>query len=314
MAANSNIGWTESTWNPVKGCLRVSDGCIKCYAERLAARFSGPGAPFDGFVTGIGTSARWTGRVEVQHDALDQPIRWRKPRRIFCASMSDWMHERLDDTAVARILGHAVAAARLRGHTFQMLTKRAERQSRTMHSVPFWNTVNGVVHHLLEKHRTPEQRFADSNLGPLAPPRGIWIGVSAENQETADERIPYLLATPAATRFVSAEPLLGPINFRRIAPGSQEEGSYIDAPAGDFYMPNTHGRVRTNARIDWIITGGESGAGARPTDPDWMRAIRDDCRETAAAFFCKQMGGADKARMPPIPDDLKTQEWPDGAR
>jgi protein gp37 len=230
MADASTIEWTDATWNPVRGCSRVSEGCRFCYAERMAARFAGPGKPFEGFAQITRAGARWTGKVALVENALDLPLRWRRPRRIFVNSMSDLFHEGLDVDAIHKVFD---VMCRASWHQYQVLTKRSSR--------------------LLD-------------IAPRLPwPSHVWMGVSVESAEHVD-RIDHLRRTAAAVRFLSLEPLLGPL-------------------------------PRLNLRgIDWVIVGGESGPGCRPIDPTWVLDIRDQCLRTKVPFFFKQWGGVHKKR------------------
>ncbi|AII28217.1 hypothetical protein VC74_gp53 [Mycobacterium phage Sparky] len=256
MADRTKIEWTRSddgtpgaTWNPVTGCTKLSPaspGCQNCYASTFAERFRGtPGHYFErGF------------DVQLRYDKLLQPMRWRRPRRIFVNSMSDLFHDQVPDDYIAKVFAIMLLAQR---HTFQVLTKRHGRMYSLLNSHAFWTLV-------LYEALTPELPAGDRDGLQLSlhylP--NVWLGVSTENQKWADIRIPALLDTPAAVRFISAEPLLGPINLRR------EWG----------YGPG----------IDWIIVGGESGPGARPMHPDWARALRDQRNTVGAAFLFKQWG------------------------
>ncbi|CAB4167950.1 Protein of unknown function DUF5131 [uncultured Caudovirales phage] len=273
MSDKTSIEWCTSTWNPVRGCSRVSPGCGGpnhqggCYAEKIAARFSGPGQAFEGFAKRTAHGGAWTGKMAVVWDLVDQPIRWRKPRRIFANSMSDLFHKDLPRDEVAIIYGTAIAAVHLRGHTIQILTKRADHMRETLNDATFWEIANAHAESLVIEHTDPLDRRKDDaratldDYGPDKPPPGIWHGVSVEDQPRADERIPHLLATPAAIRFLSCEPLLGPLDIARYLGG-----------------------------LNWTITGGESGPAARPAHPDWFRSLRDQCLAAEVPFFFKQWG------------------------
>jgi protein gp37 len=255
------IEWTDVTWNPVRGCSRVSEGCRHCYAERQAARFlvteetsTGrvPGevdrfesGPFAGFVERRSAGPRWTGKVQLIGSKLADPLRWRRPRKIFVNSMSDLFHEALPDKDIAQVFRVMDLSRR---HTFQVLTKRAKRMAQVMPQIV-------------------------DRYGVLP---NVWLGVSIEDQATADERIPHLLSTPAAIRFVSYEPALGPVDLWS-ARYSMPDGSLGSA-------------FKWGDGVRWVIAGGESGPGARPVNPDWFRAVRDQCRAAGVAFFFKQWG------------------------
>lgn len=254
----SPIEWTDTTWNPVTGCSKVSRGCKNCYAERWFPRTQrrDPCAH-------PGDLPRAFTDVQCHPERLVQPLRMRKPKRIFVNSMSDLFHE-----AVPRSFIDAVwsTMAEARHHTFQILTKRPARMLEFM------------------KDR--------KNKGWKADWSNIWLGASVEDQDTADERIPLLLQTPAAVRFISAEPLLGPIDLTHLpvyrSPNSFTIGglprnAHTNALSG--YITNA-GRTSVNL----VIAGGESGPRARPSHPDWFRSLRDQCAATGTAFFFKQWG------------------------
>lgn len=451
MSDKSKIEWTDATWNPVRGCSRVSEGCRNCYAERMAGRFSGPGLWAEGLAENTPAGPRWTGRVELVPDKLDQPLRWKTPRRVFVNSMSDLFHENLPNEAIAAVFGVMAACPQ---HTFQVLTKRPERM-REWFALPgiaervdqfrhialagrieeyfaperfmpiydwpgYWVTSKGkvqsfqkderrdltpmlgeqgharvmlyrdgessrlLVHHLalaafdkprqgkdqgchitgdasnnalwnlrwgtqvenwddskrhgthrryhkLSKDQADEirrlgaegvsgaelgRRFGISDtqarnivtgkqwVEPYRfewPLSSVWLGTSVEDQATADARIPVLLATPAVVRFVSAEPLLGPVNMRR----------------GIYQMSDDvrYGTGTSLAGIDWLICGGESGPGARPMHPSWARMLRDQCAAAGVAFFMKQMGslaGREHHDIETFPPDLRVRRFPGG--
>ncbi len=268
MSAGTKIEWTDTTWNPVRGCSLVSDGCRNCYAMKQAHRFSGPGKPYEG-LTRLGKHGpTWTGNVRFVPEALKQPLRWRKPRRVFVNSMSDLFHEDLTNEEIAAVFG---IMARCPQHTFQVLTKRPERLIEW-----FIYIRSPIVREEIEAVpvilNLPEFKIT---TWPLP---NVWLGVSVEDQKTADERIPLLLQTPAAVRFVSAEPLLGPISF--------------SAWVSDEPCPACSDELHPcgEPKIDWLIVGGESGPGARPMHPEWARSIRDQCQDAGVAFHFKQWG------------------------
>lgn len=298
MAARSDIEWTDATWNPIRGCSRVSPGCVNCYAEIMAARFSKSAeelaAPFleafpgempptfkdqwgHGFAEMKGGDHRWTGKVALIESQLDLPSIWRKPMRIFVNSTSDLFHEKLPEDAIDQIF--AVMALTPR-HTFQILTKRPERMREHVSeaSTPFRVAkAMGVLSVAQEMIQWPLPN--------------VWLGTSVEDQERADERIPHLLATPAAVRFLSCEPLLGPIDLRAIA-RTRAEG----------FMRPLDGRFN---KIGLVIVGGESGPGARPMQMEWARSLRDQCIDASVPFFMKQID-----KKMPIPDDLMIRQFP----
>jgi protein gp37 len=261
MSQKSAIEWTDATWNPVRGCTRVSEGCRNCYAERWAAGPYGAGSPVTGEKFSIfgHSGPRWTGRVELIESQLDLPLHWRTPRRIFVNSMSDLFHESLPWSQTERVFDVMQEAS---WHDFQVLTKRAENQHKF---AEYW-----AFHH----------------SGPLS---NVRLGVSCEDQATADARIPLLLQTPAAVRFLSLEPLLGPIDLdSESASGCHALGCGNDeCCCGDEPITRLSGNCRG---VDQVIVGGESGPGARPMNPDWVRSIRDQCVAAGVPFFFKQWG------------------------
>lgn len=228
MADGTKIEWTDASWNPVRGCTRVSEGCRHCYAEAVAARFSGEGQPYEGLATQTQAGPRWTGKLMFVERHLEDPLRWRKPRTVFVNSMSDLFHEDMPDEWIERIF-RVMATAR--EHTYQILTKRPKRMRDFMRLHRTWS----ILPH-------------------------IWLGVSAEDQKTWNDRVDTLLETPAAHHFVSIEPLL----------------DWID-PYGVEYL-------------DWGIVGGESGDGARHCAISWIRHIVVAFLRHEKPIFVKQLG------------------------
>ncbi|MBY0259560.1 phage Gp37/Gp68 family protein [Methylobacterium sp.] len=249
----SKIEWTEKTWNPIVGCSVVSSGCTNCYAMKMAARLERMGMErYRGLTQPTKAGPVWTGEMRLVDEALNEPLRRRKPTMWFVNSMSDLFHDSVPEEWIAQVFAIMALAPQ---HTFQVLTKRSDRMHRLMagpkdHSI--W--------HPKLWHRS------------VLP--NVWLGVSAEDQRRADERVPDLLTTPAAVRFVSAEPLLGPIDF-----SAWLEAAGLDTTLG-----------LSNPGLDWLIVGGESGPGARPMHPVWARSIRDQCAAASVPFFHKQNG------------------------
>lgn len=238
MSDRSPIEWTDATWNPVRGCTKVSPGCKHCYAQTFSERFRGvPGHPFEqGF------------DLRLVPTALDLPKKWRAGRRIFVNSMADLFHQGVPEAYIERVFEVMRACPQ---HHFQVLTKRAERMSRFLKRRP--------------------------------PLPNVWAGVSVENADYA-WRIDHLRESPAAVRFLSVEPLLGPIP--------------------DLVLDGIH----------WVIVGGESGHRARPMDPTWVRDIRDQCRNAGVPFFFKQWGGVQKSRTGRELDGRTWDEMPTDLR
>ena len=246
--AATKIEWADAVWNPITGCTPVSEACDNCYAKRMANRLAGR----------YGYPADDPFRVTFHPDKLDEPLRWKKPRRIFVCSMGDLFHEDVKKDWIDSVWS---TMAEARQHTFQVLTKRPER----------------MREYILDRKRKGWK--PDCN--------NIWLGVTAENQARVNERIPILLQIPAAVRFVSIEPMLGPVDLTDIVIKRQVGEDHIDVlrcdvdPADDLYHGST---------LDWVICGGETGPGARPMHPDWVRSLRDQCLEAHVPFFFKGWG------------------------
>lgn len=264
----SKIEWTDLTWNATRGCSRVSSGCDNCYAMRQARRQDRPGGAYEG-LTRIGKhGVDWSGNARLVPSQLDLPLRWKTPKRIFVDSMSDLFHESLSNEEIAAVFGVMTAA---RQHTFQVLTKRVERASEWFEWLsdecldPERDPPPGVVCGIYAANYGADIDYL--GIGASWPRPNIWIGASTEDQETYDDRRGFLQACPAAVRFLSLEPLLGPINLASGDPGEERR-----------------------LMIDWVIAGGESGHGARPMHPCWARSIADQCLGARIPFFFKQWG------------------------
>ena len=239
MSVHSKIEWTDTTWNPMRGCTKISPGCKFCYAERFAERFRGvPGHPFEqGF------------DLRLVPEKLTDPLRWRTPKMIFVNSMSDLFHEQVPDEYIESI---AEVMAKANWHTYQVLTKRSQRM----------------------------RDLLKSKLKFAADANHIWWGVSVEDKAYGVPRIKDLRQSGARVRFLSIEPLL-------------EDLGTVDIRG-----------------IDWVIVGGESGPGARPVKPDWVRSLRRQCRATGARFFFKQWGGVRKHKTGRLLDGRTYDEFP----
>ncbi|MFF7858965.1 DUF5131 family protein [Streptomyces sp. NPDC007904] len=272
MADTTAIEWTDATWNPVTGCTKVSDGCMNCYAETFAERWRGT----------HGHHFRGGFDITLRPERLTLPRKWTKPLRVFVDSMSDLFHQDVPDAYIAQVWAVMALAPQ---HTFQVLTKRHARMKALLSRPSFW-------HQVAEQGR---EHFAGCQQDWLAvgamlggkPLPHVWLGVSVEDQKWADIRIPTLLQTPAAMRFLSCEPLLGPIDLKQaVIPLGSERGHGLTASyvhAGGCCRHRFHG-------IDWVIAGGESGPGARPVHPRWLRDLRDQCAWAGVPFFLKQWG------------------------
>ena len=277
MSGPSKIEWTEQTWNPIAGCSIVSPGCSNCYAMRQAARIERMGsAPhYAGLTKVVNGNPVWTGKLAQAPDHIWlEPLQRRKPTMYFVNSMSDLFHEDVPDEWIDRAFAVMALCPQ---HTFQVLTKRSERMRRYV-------TIGGSSWRVLDAMCRLTRTTGAQSLWPVP---NVWVGVSAERQREADQRIPDLLATYAAVRFVSAEPLLGPIDLN--APiyhnsvGISHKGYLRNKSEPDDYQFHS-------PKFDWVIVGGEFGPGARPMHPDWARSIRDQCQTAGIAFFFKQWG------------------------
>lgn len=327
---HTSIAWTDRTWNPTRGCRRISPGCKNCYAERQGYRFSGAGLPYEGLVR-LGTNGpQWTGRGRFVIDALAEPLSWRKPQRVFVDSMSDLFFEAFTNEQIAAVFGVMAACPHI---TFQVLTKRAKRMREwfewvTAHGVPGDHVVATCASNHIDCH----------DLAPGWPLPNVWLGVSVENQQYADERIPELIKVPAAVRFVSYEPALEGVDFdpptcpdchgREVCLGTDGATPFcVECETEMAYG----GWLDPIGGISWVIVGGESGPEARPFDVRWAESVVRQCRDADIACFVKQLGskpyrspeaegatgyelsmkhkkGEDPAEWP---DVLRVQQFPD---
>ncbi len=293
MGDRSGIEWTDATWPIVTGCDLESPGCTNCYAMREAGGRLRNHPRYAGLTRPSRAGPVWNGRVRFNEELLDQPLRWRKPRMIFVPSMGDIFHEAVTDEQLDRI---SAVMALTPQHTYQVLTKRPERAravlSRRFMGQTVWDVADGLACdiNLSEFHPAYDYLCLGKAAAPWPLPN-VWLGTSVEDQRRADERIPHLLATPAAVRFLSVEPLLGPVNLEQyIWPG-------CIATREEHERDHDGGLWCDEVNLDWVIVGGESGPGARPMHPDWPLALRDQCDKAGVAFFFKQWGAwADGSR------------------
>lgn len=321
MSDGTRISWTDATWNPVAGCTKVSDGCLNCYIERTPPlRMSGrafacPRCGGTGYVEDsdgnrlafgkagkprLGarcTRCAGTGRagvgdttgVQMHEDRLDMPLRWRKPRKVFVCSMADLFHDAVPDDYVARVFAVMALSPQ---HTFQVLTKRPARMRALLTSADFRED---VIDHMCWYDNPAEVPR------PHWPLPNVWLGVSVEDQTAADLRIPILLDTPAAVRWLSCEPLLCGVRLCRC------DGA-VYVPQRHPFIPHADCPIHGDTHIDWVVVGGESGPNARPMHPDWARSLRDQCASTGVPFHFKQWGewAPDARGRKPEPRDPKS--------
>ena len=289
MADHTHIEWTDATWNPITGCSVVSPGCTNCYAMRLAGTRMKHHPSRAGLTTDSKGGPVWNGEVRLNQDWLTQPMTWQKPRRIFVCAHGDLFHEAVPDAWIDKVFAVMALAPQ---HQFQVLTKRSRRMRDYMTLSP-----------LSKGYRDGRPVIRADSVNEVEvsdwPLRNVWLGVSAEDQARADERIPELMETPAAVRFVSIEPMLGPINLNRIDVGAWINSYRPQHVPSDFdpickwplLAPFEHMQSGyTSPGIDWVIVGGESGRGARPMHTNWARSIRDQCAAAGVAYFHKQNG------------------------
>jgi protein gp37 len=246
MSTNSSIEWTDATWNPIAGCAIISPGCTNCYAMRMAHRLAAMGSEkYEGLTRISGGRPKWKGNIHIDGKSLEAPVHWKKGLKIFVNSMSDLFHEDVPIEIIRRVFETMASTPQ---HTYQVLTKRSDRL-REVSSALNW-------------------------------PKNVWMGVSVENADYKF-RIDDLRKVPASVRFLSLEPLIGPLH-------------------------------KLNLRgIHWVIAGGESGPGAREIEYDWVRSIRDQCLTKGVAFHFKQWGGINKKKTGRLLDGRTWDEFPD---
>lgn len=275
MADKTKIGWTDATWNVVTGCSKISTGCKNCYAAMLAPRLAKMGAK--GYTELPWTASNSAENVTLHPERLEQPLKKTKTSmRFFTCSMSDLFHDRVPDDFLDKVFAVMALAG---WHTFQVLTKRAERMRDYMTSPVRHGRVDQEAFEISrdELGTDPDARNWSTIHWPL---ENVWLGTSVEDQCAADERIPYLLETPAAIRFLSCEPLLGPVDIDKAMYGSGPR-------AGMNAFGFTDG-LGYEAFIQWVIAGGESGSSRRPMQTEWARKLREDCAAAGVPFFFKQ--------------------------
>ena len=264
----TKIEWTDESWNPVTGCTKCSPGCANCYAEANISRLQANPKTAEKYRNGF--------KVTMHPDELEKPLHWKKPRKIFLCSMGDLFHE---DVPFEFIVDVMTVMCLTSQHTYQVLTKRPERMA--------------------------------EYFNKYIVPSNAWFGVTVCNQDEADKKIPILETIPATIKFISIEPMLTPIDLTRFLVRFRCWGCKFETPESPegFICPRCRktymGSQYFSPAIDWVIVGGETGRNARPMNPDWARAIRDQCRVSETPFFFKQM-----SNKQPIPDDLCVREFP----
>lgn len=326
MSDGTKIEWTDATWNPITGCTVVSPGCTNCYAMGLAGTRLKHHQSRAGLTDDSRAGPVWNGEVRFNEQWLDQPLRWRKPRSIFVCAHGDLFHPAVPDEWIDRVFA---VMALCPDHRFQVLTKRADRmreymlerwqgtKARTIlvagkpMNIPAGpetgraSRIGEECETLLDLHRNGHwrRRLADHDNDDHWTQDGsckimqwdwplpnVWLGVSVEDQTRADERIPDLLATPAAVRWISAEPLLGPVDLTPHLWGRAEPCEGCPRDADCDCGPYPRHMLGEEPDIAWVVVGGESGPSARPMHPDWARSLRDQCQAAGVPYFFKQWG------------------------
>jgi protein gp37 len=307
--ADTAIEWTDKTWNPVVGCTKVSAGCKNCYAKALhdqrhKAHGEGKKMPAQ--------YARPFEVLQLMPDRLRDPLSWRKPARVFVNSVSDLFHEDvpfefLDDVFTTMALA--------RRHTFQVLTKRPERMREYFAGYRKSPTLPSLRTVFKDLPATAEFPQGGTLIAPLP---NVWLGTSVENQAAGDARIPHLLATPAAVRFLSCEPLLGPVDLAKAFEYRTDEAGDVRyckdgvTPLGPNWRESDE-RVNWPRSLGWVIVGGESGSGARPFAIEWARSLVAQCRAASVACFVKQLGAVPTGDYyeDREPYENRGVDWPD---
>lgn len=338
--ATTSIEWVQGddgtpgeSWNPTRGCDRVDEGCRNCFAEGIAARFSGDGQPYHGLAEMTPSGPRWTRRVLYLPDRLLAPLKWKKPRRVFVNSMSDLFHEKIPDRFIAATF--AVMAATPQ-HTYIILTKRTDRALAWFRWIEGHGHINGTgvtirqacrryltsvgvaaaggeeKSHARAPYADAYRRKVPEDVRTEWPLDNVWLVASVHDQEAAEKRVPELIQCSAAVRGISYEPALGQVNFRKIRRrGVGLHGADDTHGAFGSWQTDDGALVRG---IDWVIAGAESGSGARGADLEWFRDVRDQCRRAGVPFFLKQIpkegGPRGHVVKEPELDGVQHVEWP----
>jgi protein gp37 len=298
MADKTKIEWTDATWNIINGCTVVSPGCTNCYAMRLAAtRFAGHPSR-EGLAKLHKGKPQWTGKVLLNKKVSLDPMKWSRPRRIFVCAHGDLFHEAVPDHWIDFVLNMAFLAPQ---HTYQILTKRPERMREYMRMV-LEETAEQTAYRfgVSRLHAgladVPKDELQDINW----PPPNVWLGTSVEDQQRADERVPVLLDTPAAKRWLSMEPLLGPVDIMPWVKHFTFPAHIDSGGKGHWEKPI----------VDWVVVGGESGPGSRPMHPDWLVSLHNQCEAAGVPFLFKQWGDHTADQIGP--EDARSIHHPPG--
>ncbi len=335
MGDKSKIEWTDASWNPVLGCSKVSPGCQNCYAVGTSHRNEAMHSPdYVGLTVLHPNGLRdWSGKVVCLENRLEIPLRWKRPRRIFVNSMSDLFHKDVPFDFVDKVFGVMAICPQ---HQFQVLTKRPERMREYFSDLNFRTEMIGIEAEYksgFDRHIAHLDDYSDAKPRWPLPLPNVWLGTSVENQATADERIPHLLQTPAAVRWLSCEPLLGPVDL------TKQDGTVGDERYNQFVLEQAFGDPRelwacpkcegtryretdpvadfcktckgTGVGVDWVVCGGESGPNARPMHDSWAISLRSQCEATGVPFFMKQICvNGKRAPMENWPLELQVREYP----
>ena len=294
----NKIGWTEQTWNSIIGCTKISEGCKRCYAERMAGRLasmaiakSEPSA-LDYYVDALDYSLyKWNGKAQFVEPSLTKPFKWMKPRMIFVCSMGDLFHETVKIDWLAQVFAVMFLNPQ---HTFQVLTKRPDNALVVLESLRFKELLHKYCDQFHDKYIRPlKQYFYEEILSEL-PLKNVWVGVTAENQEQADKRIPVLLQIPAKVRFVSCEPLLEEIKLSTWGYNYLEGWAVLPSCCGyglrnnNVCCGNPDPEQYHTDKLDWVIAGPETGPGARPMQKEWIESLYQQCKDANVAFYDKK--------------------------
>lgn len=325
--SKTSIEWAQETWNPLAGCKEISPGCTNCYAAVMAHRLAAMGQEKYKGTTKKAASGKvtWTGKINFDPSALMIPLKRKKPTTWFVNSMSDLFHADVPDEYIDKVFAVMALCPQ---HTFQVLTKRAERLPRYFQSLQAaaddhaprtvskqFSAANVINIRMFARDSRPGGVFGQA-ISPSTPwpLPNVWIGVSVEDQSRADERIPHLLQTPAAVRFLSCEPLLGPLVLIKHWYTTHNWHNWLTGQTGIGRTEDSaqlHNHPETGKKIDWVICGAESGHGARSMEEQWARDLKDQCVAAGVEFFLKQFATPKGKKIPlPMLDGQTWEEMP----